>query len=252
MRILHAHTTQPSHTHTHTQASKLKHKQATATKNKTMKSLQFITTISAEAPTPMATINKTKTKKKNVFSRLIQVLPRSRNNQISKRDSSSRSLCATECSSQPCSSRSLDSLFFGRGARFDDNLRVHDTITIDDYTKEELKASWYNDDEFQQIAKAAAKEVKKLEQGEILKDRKYCARGLENHCYAGKLQKKVNRKKVLQAVLAEQRLQRLELGRYEGAIDIAQVSQKLTSGCQMWARSAGLRDEVAAAKCRNG
>jgi hypothetical protein len=56
---------------------------------------------------------------------------------------------------------------------------VHRTIARQDFSSEELKAAWFSEEEFLQILDQCSKQIHKMDQGKILKDKKYCARGLE-------------------------------------------------------------------------
>jgi hypothetical protein len=80
-----------------------------------------------------------------------------------------------------------------------------------------------------------------MDKGEVLKDKKYCARGLETHTKIGCIIKRKNRTESFYNVLREQENQW-----NEGTCDdkaIACVYHQTTSSCQMWANVVGLRDQ---------
>jgi hypothetical protein len=118
---------------------------------------------------------------------------------------------------------------------------VHFTLSRDDYSPEELRAAWFQQEEYARITKDCCKQVSKMEDGEILKDKKYCSRGLEPHTRLCSITKRANRKLAFSAVLDEQEEQQLL-----GVVDdeaIGQLYNRVSSSCQMWATTLGLRDQ---------
>jgi hypothetical protein len=71
----------------------------------------------------------------------------------------------------------------------------------DDYTPAEISASWYNDDENNEMAHKCHKIIKRMKKGEA---DKYCTRGLERMTGARKHQVQRNRTQAYNAVLGEQ------------------------------------------------
>jgi hypothetical protein len=128
-----------------------------------------------------------------------------------------------------------------RTVRFAATPRGHFTLSRDDYSSEELRASWYQHEEYARITKECCKQVRKMEEGEILKDKKYCSRGLEPHTRLCSITKSANRKLAFSAVLDEQEEQR-QLGVVDDEA-IGQLYNQVSSSCQLWATALGLRDQ---------
>jgi hypothetical protein len=118
---------------------------------------------------------------------------------------------------------------------------VHFTLSRDDYSTEELRASWFQQEEYARITKDCCKQVRKMEEGEIFKDKKYCSRGLEAHTRLRSITKSANRKLAFSAVLDEQEEQR-QLGVVDDDT-IGQLYNRVSSSCQLWATTLGLRDQ---------
>jgi hypothetical protein len=180
-------------------------------------------------------------KKTNAFSRLIKSVS---SGNIGSSSFHSQGTAPTEALDE--SSRSAD---FGeddeeRNVRFSIEPMLHFTLSLEDYTPEEIRASWFEGEEYNKIRKECCKQIKKMESGKILKDKKYCSRGLESHTRLASLSKTLNRKPAVDAVLDEQDEQQ-HLGIVDEEI-IAQRYQQTTSSCQLWATIVGLRDQRAA------
>jgi hypothetical protein len=83
-----------------------------------------------------------------------------------------------------------------------------------------------------------------MDTGEVLKDKKYCARGLEGHTRIGSSVRHKNRAESINAVLMEQETQLLKNDwAYRDDETIALVYHRTTSSCQMWANALGFRDK---------
>ena len=80
-----------------------------------------------------------------------------------------------------------------------------------------------------------------LNRGELLKDKKYCARGLETHTKTRSRTKSMTRVLACQVVLQEQDRQWREGIRHEDAI--AYVYHSASASCQLWANVVGLEDQ---------
>ena len=114
-----------------------------------------------------------------------------------------------------------------------------------DYTEDEICSAWFQEDEYQRIMKDCCKQIKKMNSGETLKDKKYCSRGLETHTKLRSITKLQNRKVGFDAVLDAQYLQL----KHNGVRDDAEIAEQYiyaTSSCQIWANVIGLRDQRAA------
>jgi hypothetical protein len=126
-----------------------------------------------------------------------------------------------------------------RTVRFSAKLVVHFTLSRHDYSAEELLASWFQCEEYTRITKECCKQVRKMEKGYIFKDKKYCSRGLETRLCS--ITKSANRKLAFSAVLDEQEEQR-QLGGVDDEA-IGQLYNQVSSSCQLWATTLGLRDQ---------
>jgi hypothetical protein len=131
-----------------------------------------------------------------------------------------------------------------RAVRFAEDPSAHYTLSRDDYASEEMRAVWLQSEEFRKINGDCLKQIRKLEQGKTLKDKKYCARGLESHTRLAAISKANNRRPAVKAVLDAQAEQQ-ERGVYDDE-DIARCYGKTASSCQMWATTVGFSDQRAA------
>jgi hypothetical protein len=117
---------------------------------------------------------------------------------------------------------------------------VRKTLSRKYYTSEEKQACWYTAEENKSIYKHCRKEIRKMNEGCKLKDKKYCSQGLEGHTTLGAAAKMRNRWLAINAVLDEQMIQWEEGVFNEDAI--AEIYCKSSSSCQLWANIVGLRD----------
>ena len=115
------------------------------------------------------------------------------------------------------------------------------SLACNDYTPQEVQACWYQGEEYRKITKECCKQIRKMENGEVLKDKKYCARGLESHTRLAAISKMQNCQTAISAVLDEQEEQ-WQMGVVDEE-DIAQQYQQTTSSCQLRASTVGLRDQ---------
>jgi hypothetical protein len=123
---------------------------------------------------------------------------------------------------------------------------LHFILSRHDYTAEEKQAAWFQEKEYAMITRECCKQVRKMENGESLKDKKYCSRGLESHTRIAAISKSQNRKLAVNAVLDEQDEQELETPDEEA---ISHAYCQVTSSCQLWASTIGLRDQRSAEEC---
>jgi hypothetical protein len=124
--------------------------------------------------------------------------------------------------------------------RFSEKIRVRNTISCKDYTPEEVEACWYTSDDNQRIHRQCSKEIRKLNEGSTLKDKKYCSRGLEGHTTIGAATKKQNRWLSINAVLDEQMIQ-WEEDIFDEYV-IAEIYCITSASCQVRAKIVGLSD----------
>jgi hypothetical protein len=129
-----------------------------------------------------------------------------------------------------------------KGISFDASVQMKEIMGLDDYTSQEIEASWYTDEEMEQISGRCFKILDKAEKRRSRngkKGKKYCMRGLEGHTTLGSISKRRNRETSLMSVLEEQR-------RRSGEIDFESLSKVYsctTSSSQMWAMVVGNRDQ---------
>jgi hypothetical protein len=124
--------------------------------------------------------------------------------------------------------------------RFSQKIHICKTLSREDYTTEEIQACWFTAEENQRIHRHCSKEIRKMDEGTKLKDKKYCSRGLEGHTTVGAATKKRNRSFAINAILDEQMIQW-----EEGIFDedaISEIYYRASSRCRVRARIVGLRD----------
>jgi hypothetical protein len=136
-----------------------------------------------------------------------------------------------------CSARSsaTDTTTVEKFVRFGNKDTFRKTLSIKDYTPDEVRATWYVSEDYQRILRQCQKEIRKINQGGELKDKKYCSRGLQGFTNAGRAIKERSRILTFNAVLNQQ------LAQWdEGIFDedaIAEIYIRTTSRCQMWANA---------------
>jgi hypothetical protein len=130
---------------------------------------------------------------------------------------------------------------------FSRNVAITPTITRKELRPEEVRAAWYSAEEYSSIKDACLKQVNKIDQGKTLKDKKYCARGLEGHTRLGRITRSQNRSLSIDVVLDEQAILQIDEG-FVGEMTLAQVYQNTTSSCQVSAIAMGLLDQHVAEK----
>jgi hypothetical protein len=138
-----------------------------------------------------------------------------------------------------------DSTEMEKSVSFATHDTVHHTIARQDFSSEELKAAWFSEEEFLQILDQCNKQIHKMDQGKILKDKKYCARGLEALTRTGSITRSKSRAQSIRAVLEEQDALTSQ-GVLVDEDAIGFVYHDVTSSCQMWASVIGYRDQQAA------
>ena len=154
----------------------------------------------------------------------------------------SESTAGTVTSSGGSSTTSESTAGAGQAFRvqFSEVTHVRDTLSLKDYTPEEIQSCWYSHAGNQRIRRHCTKEIRKMNEGIKLEDKKYCSRGLECHTTIGDAIKIRNRSLAINAVLDEQMIQWKK-----GILDedsIAAIYCQASSSCQMWANIIGRRD----------
>ena len=146
-------------------------------------------------------------------------------------------------SNRSAKSSSTDATTLEKCVRFEKRHRSRKTLSIKDYTPDEVRATWYTSEDVLRRSRKYRKEIRKMNEGGKLKDKKYCSRGLEGHTHAGFDLKKRARIFSINAVLDEQ------LAQWdEGVFDedaIAAIYIRGSSSCQMWANFVGQQDQKA-------
>ena len=117
------------------------------------------------------------------------------------------------------------------------------TLSLHDYSDEEINSCWFQDKEYEKISLKCVKYVEKMESGIPVP----CSRGLECHTRLGERTRTQNRHFSFDMVLIEQHIQR-----QNGIIDdeaIANVYRDVSSSSRLWARRVGLQDQREAEDC---
>jgi hypothetical protein len=102
---------------------------------------------------------------------------------------------------------------------------------------------WYSRDEYEKIIQACSRQISMLDQGKLLKDKKFCARGLESHTRIQAHTRSMNRCLAYKAVLCEQERQ-VRAGFV--VLDDKKIAQRYNAASyssQLWAHVVGLADE---------
>jgi hypothetical protein len=143
---------------------------------------------------------------------------------------------ATSSTSIPRSTNTRKSVGFVSRITF----RKH--ISRRDMTPEEIQAAWYSREECATITKSCCKQIHMLNQGERLRDTKYCARGLESHTRISLAAKLQNRTDAFRAVLIEQDNQLTGVSVVDDEA-IRKAYQGVSNSAQLWAQTVGLQDQ---------
>ena len=130
-----------------------------------------------------------------------------------------------------------------KSVQFNPKAQVRLILGLQDFSSQEIAATWFSQKEFQEIQTDCIKQIGKLELGMAFSDINYCARGLETHCGTRALVKAKNRALAIQSGLEEQARQ-WTLATEDGSIDaIALVYHHASSSSQIWAHVVGLHDQ---------
>jgi hypothetical protein len=126
---------------------------------------------------------------------------------------------------------------------FDKTYEVCPSLSIDDYTPAELKACWYEDDEYNTIRRECGKVIKKMEQGKAINARKYCVRGLEKFTAEAQDLRELNQVNSFIAVLEEQSKQ-LIMGVKDPKKIAKEYRSVVAKRCQQEATKKGEQDAL--------
>ena len=128
-----------------------------------------------------------------------------------------------------------------RTVSFSPDVHVKRTLHINNYSDDEITATWFNETDFQRIHQEISVTVQMMERSEPIDHNKYCSRGLEFRTRVGAHQRLQNKVDARDAVLTEQDLQ------WNEDIDdpemLADVYRDISRCCIVSAHMAGLFDE---------
>ena len=128
------------------------------------------------------------------------------------------------------------------------SVSFHRSVTVvevqnsSDFTRREIADVWYSSDEMDQITKRCFKVVRKMDAREA---KRYCTRGLEGYSRIGSVVKTMARSTALAAVLNEQSRHSLKNEKFDDQA-IANVYQRISSSCRLWAQVVGKQDRQTA------
>ena len=122
-------------------------------------------------------------------------------------------------------------------------VKVHPIIHINEYTEQEITTCWITNEEYNASNKQRSKEVKLLQQGIKLRDKKYCSRGIESCTRSGSFKKYMARQRAIGCVLTEQSIQNMNGIRDDDML--AHIYHCYTVKCSIDAQETGLRDREA-------
>jgi hypothetical protein len=130
-----------------------------------------------------------------------------------------------------------------RTVSFAPTTRVRPTLSVIDFTPEEVKACWFEEHEYDLIIQECLKVIKKMEEGKPINTRRYCVRGLNRFAPEAADRRELNKMNAYPAVLEEQDNQ-LRDGHCDPE-DIAwQYRAAASSRCQHEAQQVGERDAL--------
>ena len=129
-----------------------------------------------------------------------------------------------------------------RSVSFSSEVLVKRTLHCNNYSDDEIEATWFNDADFQRIRKEIEITVDLMESGEKIDESKYCSRGLESYTTTGADQKAQNRIRAADQVFDEQHLQWSK--GLNNPDRLSEVYQAFSIGSSIAARMAGRMDEA--------
>ena len=132
-----------------------------------------------------------------------------------------------------------------KSVSFKDTVKVRMTISLESYSREEIEATWYTKAERSEILRQCNKEVDKLNRGKTLKNKKYCARGLERFVTEEAYARAERKARAVESVLSLQYQHSPMDGDW---YLIAQFYHEITRCSRTLAYEAALQDEQAAEK----
>jgi hypothetical protein len=127
-----------------------------------------------------------------------------------------------------------------RSVSFAPQVDSQSSLHLNDYTEEEIKTSWYSNDEYKMVKLACRVTVSVVAQGELLPPDQ-CFRGLEHKTKEGMQTRMMSQIHSLSAVMDEQDRQRKE-GEQDD-VHLALVYMNDTAQCMAAAHCMGLNDQ---------
>jgi hypothetical protein len=130
---------------------------------------------------------------------------------------------------------------------FAENIQIRETLHIDEYSAEEVQATWYTKRELQDIKNAIRDVVTQnfsKDKTNSIQEEESCNRGFEGFSKYGAAQKKKNKMDAAMALFSEQECQK-----DYGIVDdeaLALLYASCTRHCQAVAHSRALQDELVA------
>lgn len=146
-----------------------------------------------------------------------------------------------QVSSDEPSHQSITPRRTSRAVSFSPNVHVKRTLHINNYSDEEIHATWLDESDFQRIRGEIDLTVHLMETGGHIESDKQCTRGLESRTTVGALRKLQNKQDARDAVLFEQETQ-WNRG-INDAETISDVYQERSHSCGVSAHIVGLFDE---------
>lgn len=130
-----------------------------------------------------------------------------------------------------------------RTVTFCESVVVRRVMPLSAYTADEIASSWYSEYEYRYMNQQCQKEIRKLNEGKRLRDKKYCSRGLEGGTDVGMNCKLEHRQLAYLAVLSVQASLN-EQGLHDDEA-IAKSYREVSFPCQWFACVVGSRDQRA-------
>ena len=124
---------------------------------------------------------------------------------------------------------------------FEDKVKVRKTLHWNDFTDEESAATWYTDDEYQEIKKDIRRTMRKMNTGKLDKDNDvYCRRGLE--CRNKKIFTEKQEKRVASCIAVLQVQELFRMGKCSGKM-ISRVYKMKARDSKEEAYALGMEDQ---------
>jgi hypothetical protein len=127
-----------------------------------------------------------------------------------------------------------------KSVSFSGKVRGRAALHINDYSEEEIQASWLNNADMRRIRGEIRCTVEMMNRGGTINEDEYCRRGLEYRTSEGIQIRSDNRSVAANAVLNEQHRQ--EAGHFLDEEELAHAYKYWSSRCQITAQLSALSD----------